>query len=94
MSGATKIAAQDRQGGVDLRMVPLKTWDLLSKAEIILRNEPDSAWLPLRRQGQGIQSLSVIFLFHAFVEHLLRELYEPDSEAVLALEEPETHLLP
>ena len=94
LSGATKIAAQDREGGVDLRMVPLKTWDLLSKAEIILRNEPDSAWLPLRRQGQGIQSLSVIFLFHAFVEHLLQELYEPDSEAVLALEEPETHLHP
>lgn len=94
LSGATKIAAQDREGGVDLRMVPLKAWDLLSKAEIVLRNEPDSAWLPLRRQGQGIQSLSVIFLFHAFVEHLLQELYEPDSEAVLALEEPETHLHP
>ena len=94
LSGATNIAARDREGGLDLRMVPLKTWDLLSKAEIILRNEPDSAWLPLRRQGQGIQSLSVIFLFHAFVEHLLRELYEPDSEAVLALEEPETHLHP
>lgn len=94
LSGATKVAAQDREGGVDLRMVPLKTWDLLSKAEIILRNEPDSAWLPLRRQGQGIQSLSVIFLFHAFVQHLLQELYEPDSEAVLALEEPETHLHP
>ena len=94
LSGATKIASRDREGGLDLRMVPLKTWDLLSKAEIILRNEPDSAWLPLRRQGQGIQSLSVIFLFHAFVEHLLHELYEPDSQAVLALEEPETHLHP
>ena len=94
LSGATKIAARDREGGLDLRMVPLKTWDLLSKAEIILRNEPDSPWLPLRRQGQGIQSLSVIFLFDAFVEHLLRELYEQDSEPVLALEEPETHLHP
>ena len=69
-------------------------WDLLSKAEIILRNEPDSPWLPLLRQGQGIQSLSVIFLFQAFVEHLVRELYEQDSEPVLALEEPETHLHP
>ena len=69
-------------------------WDLLSKAEIILRNEPDSPWLPLLRQGQGIQSLSVIFLFQAFVEHLMRELYEQESEPVLALEEPETHLHP
>ncbi len=94
LSGATRVAARDREGGLDLRMVPLKTWDLLSRAEIILRNEPDLPWLPLRRQGQGIQSLSVIFLFQAFVDHLLAELYEPDSEPVLALEEPETHLHP
>ena len=94
LSGATRIAARDREGGLDLRMFPLKTSDLLSKAEIILRNEPDSPWLPLLRQGQGIQSLSVIFLFQAFVEHLVRELYEQDSEPVLALEEPETHLHP
>ncbi len=94
LSGATRIAARDGKGGLDLRMSPLKTPDLLSKAEIILRNEPDSPWLPLLRQGQGIQSLSVIFLFQAFVEHLVRELYEQDSEPVLALEEPETHLHP
>ncbi len=94
LSGATRIAARDREGGLDLRMVPLKMWDLLSQAEIILRNEPDSPWLPLLRQGQGIQSLSMIFLFQAFVDHLVCELYEPDSEPVLALEEPETHLHP
>lgn len=94
LSGATRVAARDREGGLDLRMVPLKTWDLLSRAEIILRNEPDRPWLPLKRQGQGIQSLSVIFLFQAFVEHLLAGLYEPGSEPVLALEEPETHLHP
>ena len=94
LSGATRIAARDREGGLDLRMVPLKMWDLLSQAEIILRNEPDSPWLPLLRQGQGIQSLSLIFLFQAFVDHLVRDLYEPDSEPVLALEEPETHLHP
>ncbi|MDE0024798.1 MAG: DUF2813 domain-containing protein [Spirochaetaceae bacterium] len=94
LSSTTRISARDRDGGLDLRMAPLKTWDLLSKAEIILRNEPDWPWLPLQRQGQGVQSLSVIFLFQAFVEHLLRELYERDSQPVLALEEPETHLHP
>lgn len=41
LSGATRIAARDRDGALDLRVAPLKTWDLLSKAEIILRNEPD-----------------------------------------------------
>ncbi|WP_169054343.1 AAA family ATPase [Nitratireductor sp. XY-223] len=94
LSGATRVAARDRAGSVDLRLVPLKSWDLLSKAEIILRNEPDWPWLPLQRHGQGVQSLSVVFLFQAFVEHLLAELYEEHSVPVLALEEPETHLHP
>jgi putative ATP-dependent endonuclease of OLD family len=35
-----------------------------------------------------------MFLFKAFVELLLADLYRPDSSAVLALEEPETHLHP
>ena len=91
LSGATRVAARDRDGSVDLRLLPLKSWDLLSKAEIILRNEPGWPWLPLQRHGQGVQSLSVIFLFQAFVNHLLSELYEPESTPVLALEEPETH---
>ena len=94
LSGATRVAARDREGGVNLRLVPLKSWDLLSKAQIILRNEPDWPWLPLERHGQGMQSLSVIFLFQAFVDHLLSTLYEPESTPVLALEEPETHLHP
>src|SRR5262249_45454473 len=94
LSGATRVAARDRDGSVDLRLVPLKSWDLLSKAEIILRNEPDWPWLPLQRHGQGVQSLSVIFLFQAFVDHLLADLYEADSSPLHALEEPETHLHP
>ena len=94
LSSTTRIAARDREGSLAMRMVPLKSRDLLSRAEIILRNEPDLPWLPLRSQGQGIQSLSVIFLFQAFVEHLLRELYETESKPLLALEEPETHLHP
>lgn len=99
LSGATRIATRNRDGDVGLRMAPLKTWDLLSRAEIILRNRSVWPWLPLRRQGQGIQSLSVVFLFQAFVEQLrdgklLDELYDKDSQPVLALEEPETHLHP
>ena len=94
LSSATRVAARSEGGEVDLRLVPLKSWDLLSKAQIIMRNERSWPWLPLQRHGQGVQSLSVIFLFQAFVEHLLSELYEADSAPVLALEEPETHLHP
>lgn len=90
----TQIATRDQPGALDLRMMPLETWDLLSRAQIILRNAPNHPWLPLERHGQGIQSLSVIFLFQAFVNQLLATDYEPDSAAVLILEEPETHLHP
>ena len=91
---ATKIAARNEEGDVDLSLVPLKSWDLLSKAGIALRNDSESPLLPLQRHGQGVQSLSVVFLFRAFVEHLLAEFYRADSTPVLVLEEPETHLHP
>ena len=90
----TQVAARDQPGALDLRMMPLESWDLLSRAQIILRNDPNHPWLPLGRHGQGLQSLSVIFLFHAFVNQLLANEYEPDSAPVLVLEEPETHLHP
>lgn len=94
LSRATCIAARDRDGQIDVRLIPVKSWDLLSKAEIIVRNEPDWPWLPLQRHGQGVQSLTVIFLFQAFVKQLLGELYAEESVPILALEEPETHLHP
>lgn len=94
LSSISKVAAADVPGEADLRILPLNTWDILSKAEVIYRTETTKPWLPLPRHGQGVQSLSVMFLFKAFVELLLTDLYHRDSTAVLALEEPETHLHP
>jgi putative ATP-dependent endonuclease of OLD family len=90
----TKIAAQDTAGDLQLRAVPLKAWDLVSRSEIILRNQTSSPWLPLKRHGQGVQSLSVVFLFETFVRQLLSEIYGTGSTPVLAIEEPEAHLHP
>lgn len=94
LSDVSRIAAGDQPGGADLRLTPMRSSDLLSRAEIIYRSETDKPWLPLARHGQGIQSLSVMFLFRGFVEQLLKELFKPDSVPILALEEPETHLHP
>ncbi|RWP12610.1 DUF2813 domain-containing protein [Mesorhizobium sp.] len=90
----TSVAAQDSAGDLQLRAVPLKAWDLISRAEVILRSQENSPWLPLRRHGQGVQSLSVIFLFETFISQLLKELYGAGSSPILALEEPEAHLHP
>ncbi|UWU78155.1 AAA family ATPase [Bradyrhizobium huanghuaihaiense] len=90
----TAVAAQDTAGDLQLRAVPLKAWDLVSRSEIILRNQTSSPWLPLRRHGQGVQSLSVVFLFETFVRQLLNDIYGVGSAPVLAIEEPEAHLHP
>ncbi|MBG0796645.1 AAA family ATPase [Methylocystis sp. L43] len=94
LSHISRVAAADVPGEADLRLLPLNTWDILSKAEVIYQTEGDKPWLPLARHGQGVQSLSIMFLFKAFVELILKDLYRPESSAVLALEEPETHLHP
>ncbi|WP_404425174.1 ATP-dependent nuclease [Thalassospira australica] len=94
LSSISAVSSTDTPGQANLRILPLNTWDILSKAEVIYQSEEIKPWLPLERHGQGIQSLSVLFLFKSFVEILLHELYKPDSTAVLALEEPETHLHP
>lgn len=94
LSDISAVASADQPGNADLRMMPLRPWDLLERAEVIYRNDAARPWLPLARHGQGVQSLSVVFLFKAFVEQLLAEVYRPDSQPVLALEEPETHLHP
>ncbi len=94
LSHISRVAAADVPGEAGLRLLPLNTWDILSKAEVIYQTEGGKPWLPLARHGQGVQSLSVMFLFKAFVELILSDLYRPESSAVLALEEPETHLHP
>jgi putative ATP-dependent endonuclease of OLD family len=94
LSNISSIAAADLPGKADLRVLPLNPWDLLSKAEVIYQSESNKPWLPLLRHGQGVQSLSVMFLFKSFIELLITQLYPSGSEAVLALEEPETHLHP
>jgi putative ATP-dependent endonuclease of OLD family len=94
LSDIGRVATTGTPGQANLRVLPLNTWDLLSKAEVIYQTDGAKPWLPLMRHGQGVQSLSVMFLFRSFVELLLAELYRAESTPVLALEEPETHLHP
>lgn len=94
LSDISRVATTGTPGQANLRVLPLNTWDLLSQAEVIYQTDGAKPWLPLLRHGQGVQSLSVMFLFRSFVEMLLAELYRAESTPVLAMEEPETHLHP
>ena len=77
-----------------IQALPLKPWDLMSKAEIVVQSRGGEIGFPLRSHGQGMQSLAVLFLFQAYIQVLLKPDFEPQTEAILALEEPETHLHP
>ncbi|GAB4521003.1 MAG: hypothetical protein Tsb0020_39620 [Haliangiales bacterium] len=79
---------------VQVRALPLKIWDLMSRSDIVVLGKGSNVAFPLLRHGQGLQSLAVLFLFEAFVSQLLELAYEPESEPVLTLEEPESHLHP
>ena len=88
------VVAHGAASDVSIRALPMKVWELLARSEIVIRGETGAPWLPLARHGQGIKSLSVIYLFNAFVERLLKETYSEHSEPIVALEEPEVHLHP
>ena len=77
-----------------IKALPITPWDLMAKAELAIKPKGNKLEFPLSRQGQGIQSLVVLFLFQAFVEVLLRPTFEPETVALLTLEEPEAHLHP
>lgn len=79
---------------ISIDAVPLKTWDLLSKAQVVINNGSTSYNFPIDKHGQGTQSVAAILLFKAYVKILLNEMSREEAEAILTLEEPEAHLHP
>ena len=94
LSEIRNIVSKASAESLDLRAMPLNEWDLVSRAEVILRSSTSTPWLPLTNHGQGVQSLAVIYLFQAFVDHLLDTSNKSNTTPVLLLEEPEAHLHP
>lgn len=88
------VVASGAAEDVSIRALPMKVWELLARSEVVIKGESEAPWLPLRRHGQGVKSLSVIYLFNAFIGRLLKERYTEHSEPIVALEEPEVHLHP
>lgn len=77
-----------------IQALPLKPWDLMSKAEVVIKTRGGEIDFPLARHGQGVQSLAILFLFQAYIDVLLKPTFQLETEAILALEEPEAHLHP
>lgn len=91
---ATQVAVGEGIGAARVNTLPLAIEDMLQRTGILIRNEEMRPWLPLSHHGQGLQSLAVIFLFQAAVLQQLSETDRPGAEAIIAIEEPESHLHP
>ncbi|MFZ5737503.1 MAG: ATP-dependent nuclease [Pseudomonadota bacterium] len=90
----SSVIANGAAGDVDVRAIPLNIWEIISKAEVVVKGNSVDPWLPIGKHGQGVQSLAIIFLFRAFVENALGEPLPEEAEPILTLEEPEAHLHP
>lgn len=84
------LAPQDL---VSVEAIPARIFDMLAKTQVKLACRT-GARLPITQHGAGTQSLSVLFLFEAFLQSQLAAAYDRQSEPILALEEPESHLHP
>jgi len=89
-----EIMALGAGQNTSIQALPLSTWDLMSKAQVVIKGRGTEIDFPLSRHGQGMQSLAVLFLFQAYLDVLLKPTFHPETEAILALEEPEAHLHP
>ncbi len=77
-----------------IQALPLMPWDLMSKAEVVIKSRGGEVNFPLDHHGHGIQSLAILFLFQAYIDVLLIPTFHPETVAILAFEEPEAHLHP
>lgn len=88
------VMDQDAGQKTSIQAIPLRPWDLMSKAGVTIKARGGEIDFPLAQHGQGVQSLAIIFLFQAYIDVLLKPAFKPETEAILALEEPEAHLHP
>lgn len=79
---------------VSINALPMKTWEILSKSQVVMKGKGNDVNFPLDRHGQGTQSLATLFLFQAYIDVLLKTTFTNNSEAILTIEEPEAHLHP
>lgn len=93
MSTIQEILDFNQIDTVAINALPIKSWDLLSKAQVVFSNNKELN-LPLERHGQGTQSMAIVLLYEAYIKILLKKLYNKHSQAILTLEEPEAHLHP
>jgi putative ATP-dependent endonuclease of the OLD family len=94
LESINRVLSLNNKEVVSINALPLRTWDILSKAQVVMKGKGSNINFPLEKHGQGTQSLASLFLFQAYIDVLLKTNYADETEAILTLEEPEAHLHP
>lgn len=89
----TRVIDFAAANAVRVDAIPVRLFALLSGTRVSLAAR-SGAPIPLRRQGQGTQSLAVLALFAAYLRSRSEDDGEPEADPITALEEPEAHLHP
>ena len=89
---AREVIAFGRDDPVTVDALPAQASALLSQARVNMTSR-QGAKIPLDRQGEGAQSLAVLFLFDASLRRRLDDEGE-GGQPLTILEEPEAHLHP
>lgn len=72
---------------------PVDVYKVLRYTDVNLLTA-SNAKIPIRRHGEGTQSLSVLLLFNAYLKTRLQTDIDRHAEPIIAIEEPEAHLHP
>ena len=80
------------RSAVSVDALPTRAFSALSRAEVSMASR-GGAKIPLRRQGEGTQSLAVLLLFDAHLRSRMDKAAKL-SEPLTLIEEPEAHLHP
>jgi putative ATP-dependent endonuclease of OLD family len=78
---------------VAIEALPGKLFEMLSKTQVTLSTF-SGAQVPINRHGEGVQSLSVLMLFDAFLRTKTGQAVDRAAVPLIAMEEPEAHLHP
>ena len=89
-----KVLDPEAHQATSIRALPMTIWDLISRSEVTIKGRGGEVGFPLARHGQGTQSISIFSVFQAYIEVFLKPSFEPETEAIFTIEEPEAHLHP
>lgn len=89
----SELVAVGKMDAVTVDPAPADVYKALRYTDVNLLTASKTK-IPIRRHGEGTQSLSVLLLFSAYLKTRLKAEVDKQAEPIIAIEEPEAHLHP